>query len=91
LRTNLNVVDKTLSEHEFYRYGKDAVMRLDLICEYQFNRMGYDAIKPEPVKSRLGQVGEATGDTSSETYPDMNPGGMFPGGMGSEGKFPGEM
>ncbi len=36
--------------HDLYRYGEDAVVELDLICEYIFNKKGYDEIKPELVK-----------------------------------------
>ncbi|MHC4545422.1 MAG: hypothetical protein ACYSYL_13015 [Planctomycetota bacterium] len=36
--------------HDLYRYGEDAVVELDLICEYVFSRKGYDDIKPESVK-----------------------------------------
>jgi hypothetical protein len=77
LKTDLKVVDKTDPEHEYYRYGKGAVMRLDLICEYLFNRAGYDSIKPEPVKKRLGQFE----DTQDQTTPGGTPGGIGPGGM----------
>lgn len=55
LQADLKVVDKTEPDHALYRYGKGAVIRLDLICEYQFNRSGYDEIKPEAIKKRLGQ------------------------------------
>jgi len=36
--------------HSLYRYGEDAVVELDLVCEYVFSRKGYDDIKPESVK-----------------------------------------
>ena len=36
--------------HDLYRYGEDAVVELELICEYIFNTKGYDEIKPELVK-----------------------------------------
>jgi len=36
--------------HGHYRYGEDAVVELELICEYIFNKKGYDEIKPELVK-----------------------------------------
>ena len=39
-----------LETHRLYRYGDDAVVRLDLICEYIFNKNGYEQIKPESVK-----------------------------------------
>ncbi len=39
--------------HMYYRYGEDPVVELDLVCEYIFNRDGYEPIKPEPVKKTL--------------------------------------
>ena len=60
LKNDISVVDKQDTDHEFYRYGNGAVMRLDLICEYQFYRKGYDVIKPAPVKELLGQQDDAT-------------------------------
>ena len=48
-----------IEAHRLYRYGDDAVVRLDLICEYIFNKKGYEQIKPESVKQDL-QV-DATG------------------------------
>lgn len=58
LDTEISAVDKTAPEHEFYRYGNGAVMQLDLVCEYQFCRKGYDVIKPDAVKELLGQKSE---------------------------------
>ena len=66
LQSDLKVVDKTASEHELYRYGKGAVMQLDLICEYLFDRAGYDAIKPKPIKERLGQPTDDADETQSQ-------------------------
>jgi hypothetical protein len=63
LQSNVKVVDKTSAEHELYRYGKAAVMQLDLVCEYQFNRQAYDVIKPVPIKKRLGQASADQGQT----------------------------
>jgi len=42
--------------HDLYRYGEDAVVELELICEYIFNKKGYDAIKPELVKKGESQT-----------------------------------
>jgi hypothetical protein len=39
--------------HELYRYGKDAVVKLDLVCEYVFDKAGYDEIKPDVVKKSV--------------------------------------
>jgi hypothetical protein len=40
-------------QHMLYRYGEDAVVQLDLTCEYLFVKEGYDPIKPESVKKLL--------------------------------------
>ncbi len=55
LQSTIEPVNRTAPEHAFYRYGNSAVVRLSLICEYIFNRSGYDKIKPEPIKELLGQ------------------------------------
>jgi hypothetical protein len=44
----------------YYRYGKDAVLRVSFVCEYVFVREGYDAIKPDSIKELLG-VDESSG------------------------------
>lgn len=80
LQSNVKVIDKKSKEHQFYRYGKSAVMRLDLTCEYQFSRAGYDMIKPSPVKKRLGQDEE----TQDQAAPGAS-GGMDPGMYGMPG------
>ena len=64
LRSDIGAVDKQAPEHEYYRYGNGAVMRLDLVCEYQFNRKGYDVIKPDIVKELLGQPVKEAGNGS---------------------------
>jgi hypothetical protein len=70
LDTEIKAVEKQAPEHELYRYGNGAVMRVDLVCEYQFYRKGYDAIKPEPVKQALGQ--------SERQDQSLTPGGGMP-------------
>lgn len=55
-------IDREDPSHQLYRYGEDAVVELDLVCEYIFNRGGYDAIKPESIKTTL--AGEDTTETS---------------------------
>jgi len=55
LQSRIEPVDRTAVPHEYYRYGDSAVVQLSLVCEYIFNRSGYDKIKPEPVKELLGQ------------------------------------
>jgi hypothetical protein len=50
LESYIRSVDKQDSAHTYYRYGDDAIIELDLICEYIFVRSGYDPIKPEAIK-----------------------------------------
>lgn len=60
LASTFSAVEKQSPAHLYYRYGTDAVMRVDLVCEYLFYRKAYDAIKPEPVKVLLGQSAGAS-------------------------------
>jgi len=53
LESNIQPIDRESAEHAFYRYGEDAVVELDLICEYIFNKAGYDKIKPQVIKDEL--------------------------------------
>ena len=53
LENKIRSIDQAEQEgiaHRFYRYGQDIVVELDLICEYIFNKEGYDDIKPESAK-----------------------------------------
>ena len=50
LESNIRSINREDETHSLYRYGEDAVVELDLICEYIFNKTGYDKIKPEAVK-----------------------------------------
>lgn len=58
LEFSMEPVEKSKAYEEGYRYGDDPVVRLRLVCEYVFDRAGYDAIKPESIKKLLGQVKE---------------------------------
>ena len=57
LESNITPIDqkdpKYEETHGLYRYGEDAVVQLDLICEYIINKNGYDEIKPKSVKELL--------------------------------------
>ncbi|UCC97483.1 MAG: hypothetical protein JSW66_16775 [Phycisphaerales bacterium] len=44
--------------HRYYRYGQDNVVVLDLVCEYTFNKKGYEAIIPESVLNTLAGLDE---------------------------------
>ena len=65
LRSQIRSILKTSDAHSDYKYGNDAVIRLDLACEYIFNRDGYDQIKPEQIKQLLGQVKETASSKST--------------------------
>ncbi len=62
LETKISSIDRKDPSHQLYRYGQDAVVRLDLICEYIFNKEGYDTVKPQLIK-----------DESSQAKDDKNP------------------
>lgn len=49
LESEISSIDRGDQTHMFYRYGEDAVVELDLICEYIFNKIGYDEIKPKNI------------------------------------------
>ncbi|MBN2512876.1 MAG: hypothetical protein JXB18_08070 [Sedimentisphaerales bacterium] len=73
LQFDIEPVLRDDAAHAYYRYGKNAVVRLNLVCEYLFSRQGYDVIKPAPVKKVLGQ--EVPGTTAA---PDAMGGGTAP-------------
>ena len=43
-------IDRSVANHFYYRYGEDAVVELDLICEYVLDKEGYAEIKPASVE-----------------------------------------
>jgi hypothetical protein len=50
LESKIMSINRQDGIHKNYRYGEDAVVELDLICEYVFSTKGYDDIKPVSVK-----------------------------------------
>jgi len=40
-------------KHNLYRYGEDAVVELELTCEYILEKVGYDKAKPDVVKKEI--------------------------------------
>lgn len=65
LANTFSAIDKQSPAHVYYRYGTDAVMRVDLVCEYLFYRKAYDMIKPEPIKVLLGQSAGTSPSTTT--------------------------
>jgi len=59
LESKIGAPSLTDPSHRYYRYGQDTVVELDLICEYIFNRKGYEKILPESVKKTLAGEGQA--------------------------------
>ncbi len=53
LRSSYEMVNHDDEENKLYRYGEDAVVRLELTCEYIFNRKGYEEVMPFSVKEML--------------------------------------
>lgn len=43
-------VNKDSADHNCFHYGDGGVMKLELICEYIFNKKAYEKYKPETVK-----------------------------------------
>jgi hypothetical protein len=61
LESKIGSVDPKALAHRYYSYGEDSVVELDLICEYVFNKKGYEEIKPESVKNTLAGEDQTTG------------------------------
>lgn len=53
LQSNIEPVDRDDQNHKRYRYGQEAVVYLNLICEYIFDKEGYDIIEPNSVKQQI--------------------------------------
>jgi hypothetical protein len=53
LESSMKMPTLTDPTHYYYRYGEDNVVELNLVCEYIFNKKGYEPIKPESVKKTL--------------------------------------
>ena len=57
LESRVKPVDLTSADHRNYRYGADSVVEMELVCEYIFNKNGYNAIKPESIKNPVAKTG----------------------------------
>lgn len=60
LESNVIPVDLEGVDHAVYRYGPTAVVDLDLICEYIFQRAGYDSVKPKVIQDDISGTVEET-------------------------------
>ncbi len=50
LESDVVPVDRNGRSHQLYRYGQQAVVELQLVCEYVFNKKAYESIVPKTVK-----------------------------------------
>ena len=65
LECKMRSIDRADPEHNYYRYGEDAVVELDLFCEYIFNKKGYAEIMPEAVKESMKTLAAPNGGSDS--------------------------
>ncbi|MBE0534495.1 MAG: hypothetical protein IH624_02415 [Phycisphaerae bacterium] len=84
LKSEVIPVDPLAAENASYRYGDEAVVRLNLVCEYLFSRPGYDDAKPAKIKEHLGHVEGAQQMGGMESY-----GGRTSAPSGSRGRSSG--
>jgi hypothetical protein len=72
LKCSFDAVDSESEEHKLYRYGNDSVVKMDLVCEYAFNKRGYASIVPKIVKDTLDKALQPK--TATRTPPPGYPG-----------------
>jgi hypothetical protein len=53
LESKMGSINPNDMTHRYYRYGDEPVVSLDLICEYVFDKEGYDVLIPQSVKDTL--------------------------------------
>jgi hypothetical protein len=88
LESSIEPIDRNNAEHKRYYYGQDAVVKLDLTCEYVFNRQGYDVIKPKIIADEISGVGQPEGGSNNPGGSRGGGGGFGPGGGGMPGGMP---
>jgi hypothetical protein len=73
LESKITSINRQDEIHKYYRYGEDAVVELDLICEYVLSKKGYDDIKPVSVKE--SQIIQTIPGDFGPRGSSMSPGG----------------
>jgi hypothetical protein len=68
LMQEMRPLDRESKPHADYRYGDDGVASLFLVCEYVFDRTGYDSLKPTPIKELLNQGENKSESEASYVY-----------------------
>ncbi len=52
LESRVKEINPESPEHIYYRYGQEPAAEIELICEYIFNKKGYEPIYPEALKEK---------------------------------------
>ncbi|MGA2171512.1 MAG: hypothetical protein ABSG82_00680 [Sedimentisphaerales bacterium] len=47
LESQIKPIDLNAKEHQRYRYGQESVVEVVLVCEYIFNKEGYQEVEPD--------------------------------------------
>jgi len=53
LESKMGPVNQNDLMHRYNRYGDDSVVELDMVCEYIFEKKGYELIKPQSITDEL--------------------------------------
>jgi len=56
LQSHVKPINRNDSMHQLYRYGNDAIVSLNLICEYIFYKSSYEQIKPDVLKTTSKEI-----------------------------------
>lgn len=65
IESRIQPIEVAEPDHELHRYGDDAVVKLELTCEYIFRKIAYDGIKPQVVKDAVAKAQEQRAQASS--------------------------
>jgi hypothetical protein len=56
LESRVTSITPESPEHQRYRYGQEPVAQVELVCEYIFNKKGYEPIYPEVMKEKTAEA-----------------------------------
>ncbi len=66
LTFDVRAINRQSSEHEYYRYGENSIVELELNCEYIFDSNSYSSAMPEQVKELFSEGEEEYNDDFTE-------------------------
>lgn len=85
LQSSVEPVEKDAPDNKRYLYGQQAVVYLNLVCEYVFNKEGYGAIEPNSVKPGFNPAAQPFEPLNQPVQMRMPSGSRTrPGGRGVE-------